>query len=281
MSASLIAFKPQPEEDASVDPRSGAPMLHVEALRVHYRQRVIVDRLSLPPLRAGEILGLVGPNAAGKSTLLRALAGLVPFEGRIAYGQQAWAELSLTARSRLLGFMPQRLPEDTALTVLESVLVAGQAGSLKRLGEQSALHVLDRLGILDLSMRPLHQLSGGQRQLVALAQVMVRNTPILLLDEPTSALDLAYQWQVLHTVRALAREGRIVVVVLHDLTLAAQWADRVAVMKDGRIEAFGRPEQAIAPDVLTSAYGVRARVRHCDQGRLYVMVDGLAERDNE
>ncbi len=95
MSASLIAFKPQPEEDASVDPRSGAPMLHVEALRVHYRQRVIVDRLSLPPLRAGEILGLVGPNAAGKSTLLRALAslpccanGLKPWTGKACWANR-------------------------------------------------------------------------------------------------------------------------------------------------------------------------------------------------
>src|SRR5690606_5334322 len=116
----------------------------------------------------------------------------------------------------------------------------------------------------------------GQRQLAALAQAVVRGSPVLLLDEPVSALDLAHQWQVMHVARRLADEGRIVVVVLHDLALAAQWADRVAILHNRRIHAFGRPADIITDAALREVWGVEARVRTCEQGRAFVLIDALA-----
>lgn len=253
--------------------------LQVGGLSVHYRRRAVLQDLSMPALAPGRVLALVGPNGAGKSTLLRALAGLVPAQGRVVHGDCDLLALNPQARAALVGFMPQQLPAGSSLTVLEATLAALH-GCAPRSGESQvarALSVLQSLGVQDLAMRALDELSGGQRQMAGLAQAVVRDCPVLLLDEPVSALDLAYQWRVLDTVRALAREGRTVVMVLHDLTLAAQWADDVAVLQQGRLLAFGTPAQAITPQVLRNAYGVQARVGQCAQGRLYVMVDGPAE----
>jgi iron complex transport system ATP-binding protein len=140
-----------------------------------------------------------------------------------------------------------------------------------------AVAVLDRLGIADLALEPLDRLSGGQRQMAALAQALVRDPRILLLDEPTSALDLRHQFQVMATVAALARERAMqVIVVLHDIDLACRWADRIAVLGRGRLTAFGPPATAITPTILRDVWGVAASVTPDERGRVRVQVEGLA-----
>lgn len=122
-------------------------------------------------------------------------------------------------------------------------------------------------------MEQLNRLSGGQRQLVSLAQAIVREPAILLLDEPTSALDLRHQAQVMHLVRDLAREGRLVVVVLHDLNLAARWADHIVVLSNGAVAAEGAPVAAITANILASVYGVEALVERSTLGHLQISVE--------
>ncbi|MHB1330182.1 MAG: ABC transporter ATP-binding protein [Gemmatimonadales bacterium] len=262
---------------------SRALPLTVAGLKAGYGDRAVLDGLSLPPFEPGGITALVGPNGAGKSTLLRVIAGLVPATGSIRLGDRELIGAAPRLRAESVAFMPQTLPQRVALTVLETVLSALKASPFEGQPQDEtearhrAVAILERIGIADLGLRYLDHLSGGQRQLASLAQVAVRQPAVLLLDEPTSSLDLKYQVVVMQLVRELAAEGRIVVVVLHDLSLAARWADRIVVLERGAVRAAGEPGVAITRDVLGSVYGVDARVERCSRGQLQVIVDGLVD----
>lgn len=250
--------------------------LRIENISLHYGARPILRGLTLPDLRPGEVTVLAGPNAAGKSTLLRAVAQLAPYRGQVTLDGEDLARMPIRRRARLIGVMPQALPSGSSLVVLESLIAALRAGSdaFAAQTDAQAMAVLERLGIADLAMEPLDQLSGGQRQMVSLAQAIVRDPRVLLLDEPTSALDLARQVRLLGALRALAAEGRIVVAVLHDLAMAAQWADRIVLMHQGALHSSGQPATVLTPGLLAQVYGVRARVERCSQGRITVLIDG-------
>ncbi|RAI38687.1 ABC transporter ATP-binding protein [Rhodoplanes roseus] len=258
-----------------------ADALTVERLSAGYPGRPVIRDLVLPPLPGGAVTALVGPNAAGKSTLLKAFAGLVKAAGRVTFGDHDLLRLPLAARADLIGFMPQSLPQGVALSVLESVIAAFEASRPGALAgadaARRAITTLDRLGIADLALDTLDRLSGGQRQLVSLAQALVREPRLLLLDEPTSALDLRHQVTVMEAVRALAAEGRIVVVVLHDLNLAARWADRVVVLDHGRAVAVGTPAQALTSATLADVWGVAARITLGPNGVPHVVVEGALD----
>jgi iron complex transport system ATP-binding protein len=251
--------------------------LRVESLSTGYPKRPVIRDMTLPPIRSGEITALVGPNAAGKSTLLRALAGLLPARGQALLGGRSTLQLSAQARAELIGFMPQSVPQAAGLTVLEGLLSALHVASASRDGPfvDQAIEVLAQVGITDLALQPLYGLSGGQRQLASLAQAIVRRPRLLLLDEPTSALDLRHQFEVMSMVRHYVRQGRIAVVVLHDLSFAARWADNIVVMEKGNLVCAGSPEVALTPQMLASVYGVECKVARGDRGYLQVVVDGL------
>ncbi len=258
------------------------PSLVVEELHAGYGRRPVLRGLTLPPIEAGELAMLVGPNGAGKSTLLRTLAGLLPATGSARLGELELIGASLGERAAQVAFMPQALPGRVSLTVLESVIgslratptsVARRPAEVRR----HAVAVLERIGIADIALEPLDRLSGGQRQLASLAQSMAREPKLLLLDEPTSALDLRHQVIVLELLRGLVAEGegRIALVVTHDLRLAARWADTVVVMDRGRIHSAGSPEIALTAGMLSDVYGVAGRVERCSRGTLQVIVDAL------
>lgn len=256
--------------------------LVVRDLSAGYKGAPVIEGLSLAPVAPGHTLSLVGPNAAGKSTLLRALAGLVPATGSVMLGDENLAALSLAARARRVTYMPQTLPQGVALSVLETVIgalnasPAGEMVSGEDEAAERAMAVLGQIGIGALALKGIDQLSGGQRQLAALAQALVRGPRLLLLDEPTSALDLHYQLRVLNLVRALAAErGMIAVMVLHDLQAAARASDRVVILSQGRIVADGAPAEAITPDILAQVYHVRSRIDRCERGQLRIMVDDV------
>ncbi|WP_255440476.1 ABC transporter ATP-binding protein [Paracoccus sp. MC1854] len=164
--------------------------------------------------------------------------------------------------------MPQTLPSGAALSVLETVIATRSASSEGTGADRAAIAVLDRLGIGDLA---LDRLSGGQRQMAGLARALVRDPALLLLDEPTSALDMDRQVRLVTEVRRVAAEGGV---VLHDLALAAQWADRIAVLHRGRLHSFGTPAEVVTPKMLADVHGVEARVERCSHGRLMVLIDG-------
>ncbi|MDK8873612.1 ABC transporter ATP-binding protein [Paracoccus sp. SSJ] len=250
--------------------------LLARGISVRYGTRSVLEGLDLPLLRPGEVTVLAGPNAAGKSTLLRAIAQLQPHGGQVFLDGQELSHTPMRDRARLIGFMPQSLPSSSSLVALESVIAALRAGDTlgARQADATAMAVLDKLGIGALALEPLSALSGGQRQMVSLAQAIVRDPRLLLLDEPTSALDLARQVRLLSELRRLAGEGRIVVAVLHDLALAAQWADRIVLIHGGHTHAEGAPEQVLTPQLLAEVYGVEARVERCSHGRIMVLIDG-------
>lgn len=249
--------------------------LQARAVSVRYGARGVLSGLDLPLLRPGEVTVLAGPNAAGKSTLLRAIAQLQPHQGQITLDGDDLSRMPAQERARRVGFMSQTLPAGSSLVALESVIAALRAGGAlpAHQADRVAMAVMEKLGIAPLALEPLAAMSGGQRQMVSLAQAIVRDPRLLLLDEPTSALDMARQVRLLSELRRLAAEGRIVVAVLHDLALAAQWADRIVLMHDGQTHVSGTPEQVLTPALLAQVYGVEARVERCSRGRIMVLID--------
>ena len=250
--------------------------LRVGDVAVGYtRGRPVVSDVSLAPVPPGALVALVGPNGAGKSTLLRGLAGLLPLSGNLSLGATDLAAAPLAARARILGYVPQALPRGTAFSVFEGVLSALRASSTGP-GDprRRAVAALERLGVLDLALTRLDRLSGGERQLAALAQALAREPRLLLLDEPTSALDLRHALIVMSLVREVARErGGIVVAVLHDLALACRFCDRIVVLDRGRVAADGAPEAAVTPEILRRVYGVEASLERSRAGHLQVVVE--------
>lgn len=254
-------------------------LLSVNDLTVTLGRRAVIDRLSLPEISSG-ITALVGPNGAGKSTLLRAIAGLVPSTGTLRWGGIDLQAASRAERAAALTYMPQHLTGTSRLRVLETLVSTLMVGPGRRSSMEArarAVAVLDRLAIRPLAMASLDTLSGGQRQMVGLAQAIIRDPALLLLDEPTSALDLRHQARVMAVARSLADAGTTVLIVLHDLALAARWADRVLVLDGGHLRGAGPPAEAITPALLAAVYGVEGRVETCSRGGLQVMVDAIVE----
>lgn len=255
--------------------------LTISGLGAGYRKRSVIGNISLSPLQGGTMTALVGPNAAGKTTLLRAIAGLNTATGSIRLGERELGGTGIAERAREVSYMPQTLPQRVALSVFEAMLGALNASPVPGLDRREfrpqAMETLERLGIGHLASRGLDELSGGQRQLASLAQAIARRPAVLLLDEPTSALDLAHQFRVMETVRQITLErGMITVLVLHDIAMACRWCERVVVLAGGAIAADGAPHDAVTPAMLAEVYGVEARVERCSLGYLQIITDALA-----
>ena len=248
--------------------------LVISHAQVTYGRRVVIADASLPELQPGTLTALIGPNGAGKSTLLRGLAGLERLQGTVSLQDRQLTTMSVSERARLITYMPQHLPPGLGLSVIESVMAALRVGGSGGDYLEQAYAALQRIGIEHLADRMLNALSGGQRQLVSLGQLIARRPSVMLLDEPTSALDLSYQLRVMECVRDMVRQHQLIaVIVMHDISLAARYADTIAVLRDGQIMGFGVAEEVLTPQLFADVYGVKARVERCSQQTLQVLVD--------
>ncbi|WNI15282.1 heme ABC transporter ATP-binding protein [Actinacidiphila sp. ITFR-21] len=238
-------------------PAPGDVLAYARDLRVRLGERPVLDGVELT-VRAGEVLALVGPNGAGKSTLLGALAGDVPAaSGELTVGgapPAAWSPGQLALRRAVL---PQSSPLAFPFTAEEVVRMGRAPWAGTALADEDDPAVAEAMAATEVTgfaVRPYPALSGGERARVALARVLAQRAPLLLLDEPTAALDLHHQELVLRVCRAQAALGRAVVIVLHDLGLAAAHAHRVAVLSAGRVAADGPPAAVLTADLLTAVY---------------------------
>ncbi|MGC5700900.1 ABC transporter ATP-binding protein [Pseudomonas sp. NFXW11] len=240
---------------------NSSPGLCADALGVRHGRRPIIHDLSLPLLQPGSVTAVLGPNGAGKSSLLRAMAGLHPLQGSLRLDGVELADYSLQERSRRVLYMPQSLPASLDLCVLDCLLAALDSAASREQRLIRAFAALQQVGIAALADQLLSRLSGGQRQLVSLAQVLVLQPRVMLLDEPTSALDPGFQLKVMHCVRAQVEQQQcIALMVLHDINLAARFADTLAVLWQGRLYACGTPRQVLTRQLFQEVYGVQARV---------------------
>ncbi|MER7278474.1 ABC transporter ATP-binding protein [Dactylosporangium sp. NPDC000244] len=240
--------------------------LQARGLRLAYGDRVVVDGLDLdvPP---GAVTAVVGPNGCGKSTLLRALGRLLrPRAGEVLLDGRRIERIPTREVARVLGLLPQSPVAPDGLTVADLVM-RGRHPHQNWLRQWSAAdeaivaEALAWTDMLDLAGRPVDALSGGQRQRAWLSMALAQGTEILLLDEPTTYLDLSHQIDVLDLVSRLHRErGRTIVMVLHDLNLAARYADHVVAMRGGAIVAQGEPAAVFTPELLSSVFGLEALV---------------------
>nr|WP_157314754.1 ABC transporter ATP-binding protein [Chitinibacter sp. GC72] len=251
--------------------------LQINNIKVLRGNTPVIPGLTLAPLAPGSVTALIGPNGAGKSTLIHAIAGLLRAQGQISLHGQAIAGLSHDERCRRIALLPQSLPQAAGLTVYELLL-----GGLLTLGlplreaEARIASYLAQLQLSALAMRPLSTLSGGQRQMVALAQLLARQPELMLLDEPNSALDLHWQLALVEAIRRDVRErNSIALLALHDLNLALRCCDRIIVLHHGQCAADGAPLAVLTPDLLAQVYGITGRVEQCSQGRPIFVLDQL------
>ncbi|WP_319559383.1 ABC transporter ATP-binding protein [Marispirochaeta sp.] len=237
--------------------------LVLEKLRFSYiRGEPVLRDVSLS-VRPGGVTGIVGPNASGKSTLLKCIAGIISPEGRILFDGKEHAPAD-TFWSERIGFLPQENSTYAALTVFETVLLGRLHTLAWRAGSediQAAMAILMKLGLENLALRSLNELSGGQRQMVFLAQTFAGDPRLLLLDEPTNWLDIPHQMGILSRVKSYVQEKQATaLVVLHDLNLATRYCDELVVLDRGTIYSSGALDDVVNPRMLEDVYRVHGDV---------------------
>ncbi|WP_051062381.1 ABC transporter ATP-binding protein [Ilumatobacter nonamiensis] len=247
-------------------PAPAASRLIAESVTLGYDDHTVVNSLDLE-IPDGEITAIIGPNACGKSTLLKALARLlVPNSGQVVLDGEKIQRMPTKEVARRLGLLPQTPIAPEGITVVD--LVARGRTPHQKLFQQwsesdecAVRAALDATSTGELADRTVDELSGGQRQRVWIAMALAQETELLLLDEPTTFLDIAHQIDVLDLIDRLNREqGRTIVVVLHDLNLACRYAHHVVALRDGSIVASGAPADVIDPDTVRSVFGLESMV---------------------
>ncbi len=236
--------------------------LEVRGLVARVAGRSIVDDIGFRA-SGGGLIALVGPNGVGKTTLIKAVLGLIPGRGRVTVDGVDLAAVSRRERARLVSYLPQGHETYWPLPVRDIVAL----GRLPHGGDSGGDAVVEQAmafaSVGDLADRPVTRLSGGERARVALARAFAVDAPVLLVDEPIASLDPRYQLMMMEKLRALAESGRVVVAVLHDLALVTRFATRALVMQDGRIVADGAPDTVLDDAVLAGVFGIeglRAKV---------------------
>lgn len=244
-------------------------MLKLNDLTIKRATLTVTQNLNTQ-FHAGCVYTILGANGVGKSSLLKAIFGELSFSGSIEYQGQAQVKSRLSAWRKHIAYMPQDSHSDAELNALEVVLL-GRIDVLGRhIGDEiikEAADLMAELNIAHLAHRPIRVLSGGQRQLVMFAQALLRHPKILLLDEPVSALDMAHQINLLEKVSHYTQQHQLIcLMVLHDLSLAAQFSDELLLLANGKIQAQGTPKTVLQPEILRQVYQVDIEILVSSQG---------------
>jgi iron complex transport system ATP-binding protein len=253
-------------------------ILETQGLSFAYGKQPVLKAMDLR-IKPG-VTAIIGPNAAGKSTLLRCLCGLLKPQGEVFLDGRNLTDFPSHELTPLVSYLPQNLPPRAALTVFETVLLGRLSQLGWRVSPADALCVerlLDDMNLSSLAHRYIGELSGGQLQMVAIAQALVREPAVLLMDEPTSNLDLRHQFEICSLIRRLTdARGMSTALALHDLNVAARFADTVYVLAAGSVCRAGTPEAVLTEEMIASVYGVQTRVSPDIQGKPAVTILGLA-----
>lgn len=241
--------------------------LELKNLSVSRGRSIVLHGISAT-LEPGQIVGLAGTNGTGKSTLIQAIAGMLPYTGAIS-----WRGGGIDVRD--IGYMPQNSQVRADLTVLETVLLGIHERLTFRVSGTAldvAMDMLEQFGIAHLYQRGMMTLSGGQQQLVLLAQKLIRQPSLLLLDEATSALDIRHQLEVFERLRAYVdRTGALLMVAIHDLNLASRHTDQLILLHRGSVAALGPFSDVVSPQSLLDVYGIEAELVSSQSGSVVVM----------
>jgi iron complex transport system ATP-binding protein len=252
----------------------------LRGVSIGYDSDAVVSGLDLE-VGSGEWLALIGPNGAGKTTILRAIARLVAYQGEIRIGGQAVAGMGGPELARRVALVMQQPHMPEGMSVSQYVLL-GRSPHLTYFGregrkdKQVVSGILDRLALDRLAGRPLDHLSGGERQRAAIARALAQQAPVLLVDEPTSSLDVGRQQEVLELIDGLrVEQGLTVIAAMHDLTLAGQYADRMALLVAGKLVAVGAPADVLTEPMIADHYQAQVRVMEMNgAGRAVIPVRG-------
>lgn len=244
-------------------------MLNLNEVTIKRGNLVVADKINLN-FERGKVYTLLGPNGAGKSSLLKTLFGEISYQGCIDFDSKILTPNHLSNWRKKIGYMPQDTQVEASLSALEVILL-GQVDSLNMYVSDEilneAVEIMEKLGIAHLAHKDIMRLSGGQRQMVMFAQVLLRKPHILLLDEPVSALDMYHQINLLEYVNAYTRANDLItVMVLHDLSLAAQFSDSVVLLSESKIQAQGRACDVLECDLIRRLYNVNIEILYDGNG---------------
>lgn len=245
-------------------------------LSVAYGPELVLDDLTFG-IESGSWVSVIGPNGAGKSTMLRALVGLTPFEGSITIDGTPIGQMRRRELARSLAYVAQTPEHPAGMSVFDYVML-GRTPHRSYLGTGShndlniVREVVSLLNLERLAARSVASVSGGEAQRAAIARAVAQRAPVLLLDEPTSSLDIARQQEVMNLIDGLRQtEGFTVVTTMHDLTLAGQYADRLLLLSESRIQADGTPREVLTIDAIERHYGAQVRVVEDADGAITVV----------
>jgi iron complex transport system ATP-binding protein len=252
-------------------------MLEVESVTCYYGAMRILKEVSLSA-KKGEFFGIIGPNGSGKTTLLRCISRVIkPKEGRVVMGEEDISSLGKKELAKDLAVVSQHPKADLTFTALE-VVIMGRVPHLGRFQSESrrdldiATWAMKQTKSLQLADRPINELSGGEKQRVFIARALAQEPKLLLLDEPTANLDINYQLEIMNLIKEMSEKERLTVIVaIHDLNLAAQYCDRMALLSHGEIVSLGSPEDVLTPENIRKAFNVNVIVkRHEMTSSIYV-----------